>query len=122
MQRSFGITLVGSLFVFSSGLTLLTIIIEIIDSVSKFGLDSLAVESLISTQGLVRYFLFPIVLYNIGIGLLLLQPWARRTVVYILPFAFVFLLANENTLLFWLFLVLTLVFYFTRVEVKRQFS
>jgi len=122
MQRSFGITLVGSLLVFSGGLAILTIIIEIIDSISKFGLDSLAVENLLSFQGVVRYFIFPLVLYNVGIGLLLLQPWARWVVVYILPFAFIFLLANRNTLLLWLFFVFAVVFYFTRLEVKRQFS
>ncbi len=122
MSRVFGLTLIGSLFVFSGGLTILMIVIDIIDSIAKFGWGSVAVKNLISLQGLLRHLVLPVLLYNVGIGLLLKESWARKITVYVLPFMFMFFLANERTLLLWIFLVFVLVFYFTRPEIKKHFG
>ena len=121
-QRTIGITILGGIFIFVGGLTTLFIFFELVDSVNRYGLESLTIKSFEAFRGFFAFAILPMVIYSTGIGILLLRSWARRITVYFIPLCTLTLFATENNLIFWLLIVCLLLIYFNRPKIKSQFE
>lgn len=84
-QRPLGISIVGGLLTVIGGFASLVIFIEMIDSLASFGFGSILISSISSFGGFLLYGLVPILFYSTGIGLLMSRPWARWSLVFVIP-------------------------------------
>lgn len=122
VRRSWGITILGIFFIFIGGITVLTILFEVIDSLGRFGPSSIAVNSPDALRGFFIFFGLPVIIYTAGIGMLLLRSWARRLVLYVIPLSTLLFLGIENTSIMGLLVICLLILYFTRPSVRKQFQ
>lgn len=121
MPRSFGVTVLGVFFIFIGGITVLTILFEVIDSWGRYGVSSIAINSPDAARGFFVFFGLPLVIYTAGIAMLLLRTWARKLVLYVIPLTTLLFLGTENISIMGLFVICVLVLYFTRPSVRKQF-
>jgi len=121
-MRTLGITVIGTTFVIIGGITSFIVLFEVVDSLSNGGVGSIVVYNLRSFRGFMVFAFMPLFIYSLGMGVLLLQPWARKTIIFIFPLLVMFFMVTSSNFLFWLIAVSFLVYYFTRPEIKSQYE
>lgn len=84
-RQPLGIIIIGSILTFLGGLFSLVIVIEIIDSLVRFGFESLQLTSTTSLLGFFIFGVIPVILYSTGMGLFMARPWARMTLIILIP-------------------------------------
>lgn len=84
-KRPLGVTLIGGFLTLVGAFGSLVILIEMIDSMTAFGLNTVLISSPRSLMGFILYGGTPILFYATGIGLFLAQPWARTSVLLYIP-------------------------------------
>lgn len=94
LKKPFGITVFAGLLIVIGGFSAVIIIIELIDSIRFFGPTSIGISSFISLFGFIIYALTPLILYSTGVGLFLSQPWAWKTIIFVLPVLLFFFFLN----------------------------
>jgi len=112
---------VGSLMVLWGALSILIILAQIIESISRYGFGSVAVKDLYSFQGFVKYFALPFFLYSAGVGLITLRPWARLAAMLVVPLAALIFLTTVDTLFIWLLVSCGFIYYLMKEEIRRKF-
>ena len=121
-KRTLGLTILGVIFIVVGGLTVLTIFFEVLDSINRYGMRSIAITNYEAFRGFFMYMGLPIILYSTGIGILLLQAWARKVVLYVIPVLTLIFLGIGNISIFGLLFLGLMVIYFSRPAVRRQFD
>jgi hypothetical protein len=84
-RRPVGITVIGAVLTFIGGFSSLVIFIEMIDSMATYGFFSVMITSPAALIGFLIYGLIPIIFYSTGIGLFTSRPWARQSLIFIIP-------------------------------------
>ena len=84
-QRPLGVILFGGFLTLVGAFGSLLVLIEMIDSITAFGIGTVFIDSPRSLLGFLLYGGIPILFYSTGIGLFLAQPWARTSVLLYIP-------------------------------------
>jgi len=83
--QPFGIKVWGMIMVLIGGFASLITVLEIIDSLRFYGLESILIINFASLIGFLVYGILPVMFYAVGVALFMARFWAWRAIMLVIP-------------------------------------
>lgn len=85
MKRPIGLNIIAGGLTVIGGFTSVLVFLAVLDSMRLNGIASILVYSPSSLLGFLLYGALPVLFYSTGLGLFQFRPWARKSVLVLIP-------------------------------------